>query len=141
MSGSTRYVLFPLGRKRLAVPAEIVAELVPVATVHRFPHRTPLLDGVLLRDDAVVPVLDVARALTGRLGFTDAPKGRFFLIASLSRNQRVAVPVTGECEMVVADITPAPVEMPECIDGILVLPTEMVEVLSLSRMLSMGVSA
>src|SRR5512136_1523192 len=92
------YVLFPMGEKRFALPAEVVAELARPDHLQTFPHRTPLLAGVLVRRGRIVPVCDVAQVLLG----PDAPPRKFFLIANCqvdSRQEWTAVPVTGECEL------------------------------------------
>src|SRR5215470_5290868 len=102
------YVLFPMGEKRFALPAGVVAELARPDHLQTFPHRTPLLAGVLVRRGRIVPVCDVARVLLG----PDAPPRKFFLIANCqvgSSKEWTAVPVTGECEL--ASLEPArPVE-------------------------------
>src|SRR5438045_9417426 len=74
----SRYVLFPLGRKRFALPAEQVTELAQPDTLQTFPHTTRLLSGVLLRRGRIIPVLDVAEVLIG----PDAPTRKFSLIAT-----------------------------------------------------------
>ena len=52
-------VLLRLGERRFALTAEQIAELVAPRRVFRFAHRTPELDGVILRRGRVVPVCDV----------------------------------------------------------------------------------
>src|SRR5215471_3793683 len=92
------YVLFPLGEKRFALPAEGVTELARPDTLQTFPHRTPLLTGVLVRRGRIVPVCDVAQVLVG----PEAPPRKFYLIANCkldATQQLAAVPVTGECEL------------------------------------------
>ena len=76
--GDKSYVLFPLGEKRFALPAEIVTELARPDSVQTFPHRTPLLTGVLVRRGRIVPVCDVAQVLVGPA----APPRKFYLIAN-----------------------------------------------------------
>jgi chemotaxis signal transduction protein len=72
------YVLFPLGEKRFALRAETVTELARPDSVQTFPHRTPLLTGVLVRRGKIVPVCDVAQVLVGPA----APPRKFYLIAN-----------------------------------------------------------
>src|SRR5580698_4914788 len=96
--GNKSYVLFPLGKQRFALPAEIVTELARPDSVQTFPHHTPLLTGVLVRRGKIVPVCDVAQVLVGAA----APPRKFYLIANCnldSRPELTAVPVTGECEL------------------------------------------
>jgi chemotaxis signal transduction protein len=99
-------VLLRLGERRFALAANQVAELAAPSRIFRFAHRTPEIDGVILRRGRVVPVCDIAEKLTGK----KLMQRRFYLIAS--RPQRdgadwVALPVSGECELIQADLTPA----------------------------------
>lgn len=97
IAGSNSYVLFPVGKKRFALPASVVTELAQPDRLHTFPHTTPLLIGVLVRRNRIVPVFDVAEVLIG----PGAPARKFYLIARRSGQQAewVAIPVTGECEL------------------------------------------
>jgi len=139
--GSDRFVLFPLGeaKKRFALCADNVVELARPDVLYRFPHTTPLLDGVLLRRGRVVPVLDIARVLMGG----GAAKGRYYLMATgaFGQQQWTAIPVMGECEMVTAEATPAPSTLPEYVCSLLDLEDEIVEVLDLRAISTMGAAA
>lgn len=103
---SQSFVLLRLGDRRFAVSANHIAELVAPSRIFRFPHRTPKLEGVILRRGRIVPVCDVAEQLIGKsLAFR-----RFYLIAVrhyANQNEWVALPVTGDCELIVAEMTPA----------------------------------
>ena len=46
MMAENRFVLFPLGGKRFALPASQVTELAQPDTLQTFPHTTKLLAGV-----------------------------------------------------------------------------------------------
>src|SRR5512133_147694 len=97
---SNSFVVFPIGEKRFATPAVVVSELAQPDTPQIFPHTTPLLTGVLVRRGRIVPVCDVAQVLVG----PHAPARRFYLIATRrSESELIAVPVTGDCELVTAD--------------------------------------
>lgn len=100
------FVLLRLGDRRFAVAAEQIAELVPPSRVFRFPHRTPKIEGVILRRGRIVPVCDVSEALVGkRLG-----SRRFYLIALRryrATTELLALPVTGECELINAELMAA----------------------------------
>ena len=129
------FVLFPLGRKRFALPAEKVTELAKPDRVQTFPHCTPLLAGVLVRRGRIVPVCDVAHALVG----PDAPPRKFYLIANRQftlRKEWTAIPVTGECEL--TNVPPRePVgKLPSYVKGILSLENEIVEILSLEELIA-----
>jgi chemotaxis signal transduction protein len=100
------FVLLRLGERRFAVAADDTAELVSPSRVCRFPHRTPGIEGVILRRGRIVPVCDVAEKLIG----TRLTTRRFYLIALRRYGQRtgwVAIPVTGECEFINAELTAA----------------------------------
>jgi chemotaxis signal transduction protein len=127
------YVLFPMGEKRFALPAEMVKELARPDNPQTFPHRTALLTGVLVRRGRIVPVWDVAQLLVG----PDAPPRRFYLIASRnidSRPEWTAIPVTGECEL--ASLQPAPPEDGELpyISGVLAADGENVAIVDLEKL-------
>jgi chemotaxis signal transduction protein len=99
-------VLLRLGERRFALAAEHIAELVAPSRVFRFAHRTAEIDGVILRRGRVVPVCDVAERLTGK----KLTSRRFYLVATQKRGATldwVALPVSGECELITADLTPA----------------------------------
>ncbi len=136
------FVLFPLGDKRFALPADVVNEMACPESIQAFPHTTRLLTGVLLRRGRIVPVCDVARVLVGM-----APRPhRFCLIANLepakstaggrATEEWVAVPVTGECALVTAELLPAAGRLPAYVTGLLALADEIVQVLDLPRLMS-----
>jgi chemotaxis signal transduction protein len=129
------YVPFSMGEKRFALPAEVVAELARPDHLQTFPHRTPLLAGVLVRRGRIVPVCDVAQVLLG----PQAPPRKFFLIANCqvgSRQEWTAVPVTGECEL--ANLEPArPVEgAPAYVTGSVTVGAENVAVVDLEKLIA-----
>lgn len=126
------FVLFPLGEKRFALPAETVSELARPDRLQSFPHTTPLLAGVLLRRGRVVPVCDVAPVLVG----AQAPARKFYLIANRkfgTVRERTAIPVTGECTLANAEMLPPTGKLPAYVCGLLSLADEIVEVLDLER--------
>lgn len=135
MDGEKSFVLFPLGRKRFALPAEKVTELAKPDRIQTFPHRTPLLAGVLVRRGRIVPVCDVAHALVG----PDAPPRKFYLIANRqfeSRKEWTAIPVTGECELTSVQPRQPVGKLPPYVIGVLSLENEMVEVLGLEELIA-----
>lgn len=134
-SNGKSYVLFPLGKKRFALPAEMVTELARPDSVQTFPHRTPMLSGVLVRRGRIVPVCDVAQVLVGPA----APPRKFYLIANCKRESRqelTAVPVTGECELATAPIAPLTGREPHYITGLLAMGSEVVEIVALEKLIS-----
>ena len=128
-----RFVLFPIGKKRFALPAAQVTELAKPDELHTFPHTTPLLTGVLVRRGHIVPVCDVAQVLIG----PQAPPRRFYLIATRQfgdgRAEWTAIPVTGECELTNAELRPRTGVLPDYVTGLVALENEIVEVISLER--------
>lgn len=99
-------VLLRLGERRFALTADQVAELAAPSRIFRFAHRTPEIEGVILRRGRVVPVCDIAEKLTGKR----LTQRRFYLIAARKHDSSVdwiALPVSGECELIQADVTPA----------------------------------
>jgi chemotaxis signal transduction protein len=133
--GDKAYVLFPLGEKRFALPAEAVTELARPDVLQTFPHRTPLLAGVLVRRGRIVPVCDVAQILVGPA----APTRKFYLIANCqleSSQQLTAVPVTGECELASAPRAPLTGNEPLYISGLLAIGDETIEIVALEKLIS-----
>jgi chemotaxis signal transduction protein len=99
-------VLLRLGERRFALAADQVAELVAPSRIFRFPHHTSEIDGVILRRGRTVPVCDVAEQLTGK----KLTSRRFYLVAMRAQGatrETVALPVSGECELIQAELTPA----------------------------------
>jgi chemotaxis signal transduction protein len=103
---SQSFVLLRLGERRFALSAGQISELVAPSRVLRFPHCTPGIEGVILRRGRIVPVCDVAEQLIGK----SLTARRFYLIAVRHYAQQtewVALPVTGECELINAEMTDA----------------------------------
>ena len=129
------FVLFPLGKKRFALPATRVTELARMDQVHEFPSTTPLVNGVLLRRGEVIPVCDVAEVLVGR----DAPPRKFYLIAKRKferAEERAAIPVTGDCELANTELLPRTGELAHYVNGLLSLPDEIVEVIDFEKLMT-----
>jgi len=127
-------VLLRLGDRRYALPADQVAELAAPSRVFRFAHRTPEIDGVILRRGRVVPVCDVAQHLSGKRLTTR----RFYLIAARRHGQSmdwIAIPVSGQCELIQADLTPAGESDSPHVAGWLSHAGEVIEVLNLNALM------
>lgn len=134
------FVLFPLGKKRFALPAGIVTELAKPDRLQPFPHTTPLLTGVLVRRGRIVPVYDVAQVLFG----ANAPARKFYLIANREFEgaaEWTAIPVTGECELASAPVVPRTGSLPPYVTGLLSLHDEIVEIVDLEKIAEMGGAA
>jgi chemotaxis signal transduction protein len=129
-----------MGKKRFALPADQVGELARQDTPQSFPHTTPLLTGVVLRRNQIVPVADVAPVLAG----PDTPARKFFLVVTRRGEAhvgRTAIPVTGECELIDAEQLPVTGKLPAYVCGLLSLKDEIVEVLDIEKLMSSGVGA
>jgi chemotaxis signal transduction protein len=130
---TSQFVLFPIGRKRYALPAEQVTELARRDYVHEFPSNTRLVNGVLLRRGEVIPVFDVAQVLVG----DDAPTRKFYLIAKRRFEyveERTAIPVSGDCELTSSELLPPTGKLAEYVSGLLSLEREIVEVIDLEKL-------
>ena len=133
------FVLFPLGKKRFALPAKIVTELARPDVLQPFPHTTTLLTGVLVRRGRIVPVFDIAQVVAK----PSAPARKFYLIANRhfgGATEWTAIPVSGEC--VLANATPlaAAQALPSYVTGLLSLDGEIIEVLDLERLAAEAVA-
>jgi chemotaxis signal transduction protein len=99
------YVVFQVGRRRVAVARECVAELIASPVLFTYPHTTPLVTGVALRRGRIVPILDLGPGLLG----APSPDARFFLVIERRLpgvSERCAIPVQGECELVTGTMLP-----------------------------------
>jgi chemotaxis signal transduction protein len=139
-STETKFVLFPIGKKRFALPADEVTELAQPDRLQTFPHTTPLLAGVLVRRGRVVPVFDAAQILVG----PNAPARKFYLIVTRhfdKAEEWTAVPVSGECELTTRELLPRTARLPEYVTGLLDLNGgEIVEVLDMKKLASAEVA-
>jgi chemotaxis signal transduction protein len=127
------FVLLRLGDRRFAVCADETAELVPPSRVFRFPHKTPGIEGVILRRGRIVPVCDIAEQLVGKR----LTSRRFYLIALRRYPQRtewVAIPVTGECELINAELTASSASDEPHVAGWLSHGGDVIEVLNLDAL-------
>jgi|1185.fasta_scaffold34826_3 two-component system chemotaxis response regulator CheV len=128
-----KFVLFPLGKKRFALPAGAVTELARPDHLQTFPHTTPLLSGVLYRRGRIIPVLDIAKVLMGPA----APQRKFYLIANRAFGKQMewtAIPVSGECELRTHDVVAPTGSLPKYVTGLLSLKDEIVEILDLESL-------
>lgn len=134
------FVLFPIGKKRFALPAGMVTELARPDREQTFPHTSKLLTGVLIRRGHIIPVCDVAPVLVG----PDAPPRKFFLIATrrfADGSEWTAIPVTGECELATTELLPPTGKLPKYVIGLLSFENEIVEVVELERLIATEAAA
>jgi chemotaxis signal transduction protein len=98
------FVLLRLGERRFALQADQIVELIAPSRVFRFPHRTSALEGVILRRGRIIPICDVSEQLVGK----KMTLRRFYLIANRlfgTRKESIALPVSGDCELISAELT------------------------------------
>lgn len=135
-----RFVLFPIGERRFALPAAVVAELAKPGVVQNFPHSSPLISGVLVRRGGLVAVCDVAHVLVG----PKAPARRFYLIVSRAAGaakEQVALPVTGDCELLITEsVSPNPGAF-DFVCGMITSNGANIDVLDLELLLDKALSA
>lgn len=127
------YIVFPLGERSFALPADAVVELARSGTVQEIPHTTPFVSGVLVRRGLILPVWDVSQTLIG----SDLAVQKFYLVVLRhfgAAVEWVAIPVSGECQMVQAERVPVPAGRPSYVCGTLSLESGSVEVLDLEAL-------
>ncbi|SRR6266568_1958433 len=111
MNDTTRFVTFPLGEGRFALDSCQVKELIMPSSVYSFPHTMSSLEGVLVRRGTVIPVCNLQSA------FGYEGERSFYVVAQCNyagRTETVAIPVTGDCELVQGERAEAPeAEFPE----------------------------
>ena len=127
------FVLLRLGERRFAVAANQIAELVAPSRVFRFPHRTPRIEGVILRRGRIVPVCDVAESLIGKR----LTSRRFYLIVVRHyglQSEWIALPVTGECELIGSEMSEASSADAAHVGGWLSHDGDVIEVLNIDAL-------
>jgi purine-binding chemotaxis protein CheW len=124
-------VVFPLGDHRFALPTAEVVELFREGKTQTFPHTTPAVEGVLVRRGQILPVWDIAAQLRTK---NDARKFWLVTTRNFAGEEPTAIPVSGQCQMLRAEIQPPADRSAEYVRGVLVLDGETVEVLDLRRL-------
>jgi chemotaxis signal transduction protein len=127
------FVLLRLSERRFALPASQVAELVAPSRIFRFPHTSPGLEGVILRRGRMIAICDIAEQLTGKR----LEARRFNLIATRKYDRQldwIAIPVSGDCELITVDMMPASSNDSPHVDGWLSHAGEVIEVLRLAAL-------
>ena len=132
------FVIFPLGRRRFALPTSEVVELTRTGLVQKFPHKTRGLPGVLMRRGDVLPVWDVTQPLLGPV----KERMKFWLVTrrNFAGQELTAIPVSGECQMLSAEMQPAPEGAAQHVRGALLIENQLIEVIDLARLAVPGMS-
>src|SRR5690348_18224723 len=89
------FVLIQVGKRRVALAAESVIELVAPTKEQRIPHCTPWLSGVIVRRGRIVPVCDIGNLI----GEETAPQDSFHLIRSEEHTSELQSPVHLVCRL------------------------------------------
>jgi chemotaxis signal transduction protein len=134
-AGRDSFVLLRIGARRFALSAELVAELAPPVKLHRFPHTSKSIAGVIVRRRHIVPVYDAGPLLVGR----SSAGQQFYLIAR--RRDRAAgdlgaILVSGECEMATGDMRPPDSDRPPYVAGTVSVGEDSVDVLDLEALIT-----
>ena len=130
------FVVFQIGKRRVALSQNCVAELIASPVLFSFPHTSPLITGIVLRRGRIVPVMDLGPGLLGE----PSPLARFFLVVERqisNVSERCAIPVQGECELVSAIMLPAAVRE-NFVIGSLDLNEEQIDILDLEKVIAAG---
>jgi len=137
ITGQPSFVVMQIGKRHFALPSDTVVELAPPVKLHRFPHTSPLLAGVIVRRGRIVPVYDAASVLVGGSAFTQ----RFYLIARRCSTQSAdfgAIPVNGECELASGEVLPPAADRPAYVKGTLAFNDESIDVLDFSALAALN---
>jgi chemotaxis signal transduction protein len=127
------FVLLRLGERRFALPASQVAELVAPSRIFRFPHKSPALEGVILRRGRMIAVCDISEQLAEKKILSR----RFYLLATRKYGNQldwIAIPVSGECELINVEMMDASSNDSPHVDGWLSHAGEVIEVLRLAAL-------
>jgi chemotaxis signal transduction protein len=128
-TNANSFVLLQIGDHRVALPADLVAELAPPVRLHTFPHTSKLIAGVIVRRGRIVPVYDAGLVLGGRTPSSQ----RFYLIARRQIGKATelgAIPVNGECELASGEMQPPAMDRPAYVAGTLAVGDESLDVLN-----------
>jgi chemotaxis signal transduction protein len=133
-SSQSSFVLLRIGAHRFALPAGLVAELAPPVKLHKFPHTSSSVSGVIIRRRRILPVYDAGSLLLGK----EASGQQFYLVARCAGNKKElsAIPVSGECEMANGKIQLPDSDRPAYVAGTLVIGEDSVDVLNLEALIA-----
>jgi chemotaxis signal transduction protein len=132
------FVVLRLGKQRFALPSQIVEELAPSLRLHRFPHRSRSISGVIVRRGRIVAVLDIASLL----GDKTSSAQHFYLVARCrvgETRELSAIPVDGECELATGELE-LPVDQPPHIAGTVRVANEALGVLNLDVLVASNIT-
>jgi len=134
MTGNCSLVLFPIKKRRFAVDSRLLRELAPPVRLHKFPHTSKAIVGVIVRRGQIIPVYDAGSLLVGK----PSTMHRFYLIVQCDPEDPddcAAIPVDGECELATASVETATEEEPY-ITGVAKIGEESIRILDLARLVA-----
>lgn len=134
-SAQDSFILLQVGARRFALPSDRVTELAPPVRLHSFPHTSPLIEGVIVRRGRIIPVYDIATALTG----APALARHFYLIARCrfgDGGEPSALPLSGNCELVNSETQSATPDSPAFVAGTIRVGDDLVEVVDLEKLIA-----
>jgi len=136
MSETEKFVVFPAGATQYALPAACVAELILAQQLYRFPHTSREILGVIVRRGKVIPLYDLA----GLLQLPQPAPAHYHLIAvrpAAGTTELMAIPVSGECDLVSAEVLPANSSLPGVV-GELAWNGRSYDLLDLDKLIAAG---
>lgn len=134
-SGEHSLVLFPIRKQRFAVLSTVLRELAPPVRLHKFPHTSQIIVGVIVRRGQIIPVYDAGTLLAGR----PSTMHRFYLIVQCHSEEPgdfAAIPVDGECKLVTAAVEPGTDDR-AYISGLATIDGESIPVLDLATLIGL----
>ena len=129
------FVLLHIGERRFAFPAGLVTELAPAVRLHRFPHTSSHLLGVIMRRGKIVPVYDPRSVF----GAKRSSANLFYLLAECNfgaARELFAVPINGESVLVSGELQAPEIAGPEYVAGLIAVAGDRVNVLDLNALIA-----
>jgi len=131
-SGELSLVLFPIKKERFALYSSVLRELAPPVRLHKFPHTSPIIVGVIVRRGQIIPVYDAGTLLAGK----PSTIHRFYLVVQCHPDEPgdlAAIPVDGECQLATAAVEPGTDDR-AYISGVATIGGEPIPVLDLAAL-------
>lgn len=138
-SGMCSLVMFPMRKQRFAMHSGMLRELAPPVRLHKFPHTTQGILGVIVRRGQLIPVYDAGSLLVGRASTIH----KFYLIVQLHPDNSgdvAAIPVDGECELVTAEVKSV-VDERTYVSGLTMIGNESIPVIDLAAVFAVASAA
>ena len=134
-AGRDSFVLLHIGERRFALPTSRVTELAPPVRLHKFPHTSAQVSGVIVRRGKIVPVYDPRAVFGGRRTSANL----FYLLAECDfdgTSELCAIPVNGECELISGEVHSADAVTPEYVSGTVSTGGEQIDLLNIDALVA-----